>query len=827
MNDSDNTDVPSYDADSIQVLKGADAVRKRPGMYIGDTDDGSGLHHMCFEVVDNAIDEAQAGHADRIEVTIHPDSSVSVDDNGRGIPTEIHVEQGVSAATVVMTELHAGGKFDGKSYQFSGGLHGVGVSVVNFLSEWLHMEIFRGGQVHYQEFDRGAPVGFLRVTGKTGRTGTRVTFRPDLQVFKQVDWHFDILVRRLRELAYLNAGIRISIKDERCDPEQEEVFEYSVGIRSFIEQINRSRQHLNKTAFYINEERSTPDGEPMIVEACLQWSDSYQESTYCFTNSIRNQDGGSHQAGLRAALTRTINNYATESGMAKQLKDPLSGEDIREGLSAVLAIKVRDPKFSSQTKDKLVSSEVKPIVESVIADRLGEYLEENPHDARAVVEKCIDASRARLAARRARELVRRKGALEGSSLPGKLADCQERDPSKAEIFIVEGDSAGGSAKQGRDRATQAILPIRGKILNVEKARVEKVLSNQEIVNLITALGTGIHEDFDIEKLRYHKIILMTDADVDGSHIRTLLLTFFYRHMEELVDRLNLYIAQPPLYRVKKGKQTLYLKNDEEFEAYILDSGAKGVSLDRASTNGAPPDALAVGEDLKDLVSKIRRYSQVLDRFSRRMDGRVVDAVVRVARISHDDLGDADALEAKGELIAAWLTEHIPDSVPVICKVVDDEEHGHALLVRTRLSGSDRFSRLDFELVTSGDYHDLIRLEERLGEVRQGPFMLRPSGTSEEDAKALDQHVDLVAVAAAVMAAGRKGLSIQRYKGLGEMNPDQLWETTMDPETRTLIQVQPGDEVSTDKIFEILMGDDVEQRRRFIEEHALEVKNLDV
>ena len=835
---SDDTPAPSsgasavggqraYDADSIQVLKGADAVRKRPGMYIGDTDDGTGLHHMCFEVVDNAIDEAQAGHADRVMVVIHADQSVSVDDNGRGIPTEIHEEQGVSAATVVMTELHAGGKFDGQSYQFSGGLHGVGVSVVNFLSEWLHMEIFRQGQVHYQEFAQGVPQGDLKVTGKTGRTGTRVTFRPDPEVFNLVEWNFDILVKRLRELAYLNAGLRISITDERGEVEQTEVFEYPVGIRSFIEQINRNRRHLNGTVFYVHEERKTPDGEPIVVEACMQWSDAYSESVYCFTNSIRNADGGTHQAGLRAAMTRTVNAYANDSGMAKQLKEPLSGDDIREGLSAVLAIKVRDPKFSSQTKDKLVSSEVKPIVESVLADRLAEYLEENPHDAKAVVEKCIEASRARMAARRARELVRRKGALESTSLPGKLADCQERDPEKAELFIVEGDSAGGSAKGGRDRATQAILPIRGKILNVEKARVEKILSNQEIVNLITALGCGIHEDFNIEKLRYHKVILMTDADVDGSHIRTLLLTFFYRHMEPLVDGRNLYIAQPPLYRVKKGKQTLYLKDDHAFEAYILDSGVRGVTLERASGNGAPADALALGEDLKDLISKVRRYRRVLDRLGRRVDARVMDCIVRAVPLSHEDLSDADLLAKKAGEITAWLTEHVPDSGPVVCRVVDDEEHGHALLVRTRLSGSDRFTRLDFDLLTAGDHHDLKRLEGHLTDVRGGPFVLRPSGADDSDAAELDSHVDLDAVAIAVMASGRKGLSIQRYKGLGEMNPDQLWETTMDPDTRTLIQVQPGDEVSTDKIFEVLMGDDVEQRRRFIEDHALEVKNLDV
>ncbi|HJN92729.1 MAG TPA: DNA gyrase subunit B, partial [Dehalococcoidia bacterium] len=647
------------------------------------------------------------------------------------------------------------------------------------------------------------------------------------EVFAVVEWNFDTLAKRLRELAYLNAGIRISIRDERADPEQIEVFEYAIGIRSFIDQINRNRRHLNKTVFLINEERETPDGEPMVVEACLQWSDAYQENVYCFTNSIRNQDGGTHQAGLRAALTRTINNYVAESSFAKQLKEPLSGDDIREGLSAVLAIKVRDPKFSSQTKDKLVSSEVKPIVESVIADRLSEFLEENPHDAKAVVEKCVEASRARMAARRARELVRRKGALESTSLPGKLADCQERDPEKAELFIVEGDSAGGSAKQGRDRATQAILPIRGKILNVEKARVEKILSNQEIVALITAMGTGIHEDFDIEKLRYHKVILMTDADVDGSHIRTLLLTFFYRHMVDLVDRRNLYIAQPPLFRVKKGKQTLYLKNEDAFEQYILESGVRGVGLERASANGAPADALAMGEDLKDLISKVRRYRQLLDRIGRRLDSRVIDAVVRIAPLEHADLADGAGLQAKAATLAEWITENIPEAAPVMCKVVDDEEHGHAMLVRTRLSGSDRFSRLDFELLTSGDYHDLRRLESRLADVRGGPFLLRPSGTSDDDAKALDRLSDLEEVASAVMASGRKGLTIQRYKGLGEMNPEQLWETTMDPDTRTLLQVQPGDEVSTNKIFEVLMGDDVEQRRRFIEDHALEVKNLDV
>jgi DNA gyrase subunit B len=804
-----------YTADSIQVLKGRDAVRKRPGMYIGDTDDGTGLHHMCFEVVDNAIDEAQAGYATRVDVVINADNSVSVTDDGRGIPTEIHAEQGVSAATVVMTELHAGGKFDGKSYSFSGGLHGVGVSVVNFLSDWLHMEIYRQGEVHFQEFDHGAPVDALAVTGKTQRSGTKITFRPDLDVFHRIEWSFDTVAKRLRQLAYLNAGIRISIEDERGEG-QKEVFEYSNGIRSFIEQINRNRKALNRLPFYICEERVGPDDEPMILEACMQWSDSYQETVFCFTNSIRNQDGGTHQAGLRAALTRTINAYATERNLLKQLKEPLSGEDVREGLSCVLAIKVRDPKFSSQTKDKLVSSEVKPVVESGIGERLAEYLEENPADAKAVVEKCVDAARARMAARKARELVRRKGALENTSLPGKLADCQEKDPAQSEIFIVEGDSAGGSAKQGRDRRTQAILPIRGKILNVEKARVEKVLSNDEIVTLITALGTSIHEDFDIEKLRYHKVILMTDADVDGSHIRTLLLTFFYRHMEELLTKLHLFIAQPPLYRVKRGKKSRYLKNEVLFEEYLLDSGCEGSRLLRASDG----DVLAQGDALMSVVKTMLTYRKLLARVGRRREETVVDGTVCSAPLSSKVLADRPALEAAAASLVAWLEERHPEALPVSAEVQDDEEHGQRLVVRIRLNGTDRQTVLDFDFVRSGDYKDLKKLQEELGDLREGPFIL-------EGGKDPLTLADLGEVADAVLERGRHGLGIQRYKGLGEMNPDQLWETTMDPATRTLIQVLPGEDIKTDEMFTVLMGDDVERRRAFIETHALEVRNLDV
>ena len=809
---------PQYTADSIQVLKGRDAVRKRPGMYIGDTDDGSGLHHMCFEVVDNAVDEAQAGAADFVKVVIHDDGHVSVFDNGRGIPTEIHAEQGVSAATVVMTELHAGGKFDGASYAYSGGLHGVGVSVVNFLSAWLEMEIYRQGKAHFQRFDQGVPVGELKVVGPTTRQGTLVHFMPDPAVFGSLEWVFATLSGRMRQLAYLNAGLVIKLQDQRAGQEQKVVYQYPEGIRSFIEQLNRTRTPLNKTAFYVLEERPpSPEEPPIVVEACLQWSDAYQENVFCFTNSIRNVDGGTHQAGLRAALTRTINAYATEHNLAKQLKDPLSGDDVREGLSAVLAVKVRDPKFSSQTKDKLVSSEVKPVVEAVVAERLAEFLEENPHEARAIVEKCVEAARARVAARKARELVRRKGALENTSLPGKLADCQERDPSQAELYIVEGDSAGGSAKQGRDRRTQAILPIRGKILNVEKARLEKVLSNQEIAALITALGTGIDADFDIGRLRYHRVILMTDADVDGSHIRTLLLTFFYRHMEELVNRKHLHIAQPPLYRVKRGKTSLYLKNDAAFDEYLRDAGAAGVRLVRPGG-----DVVAVGEDLKALVRTMQRYLGICARLGLRYDPSVVDALARLEPLRPANLVDREAVEAGAEALGAWLLEHAEALAPVEVRVVEDEEEGFSVLVGTRRDGSRRFTRIDSDLLTSGDYLELCRIQRELGELRDGAFELEIDGRDEPvPAEGLE------AVAEAVVANGRKGLSIQRYKGLGEMNPEQLWDTTMNPSTRTMLQVHPGEDIETDEIFTILMGDDVERRRHFIEEHALEVRNLDV
>jgi len=771
---------------------------------------------MCFEVVDNAVDEAQAGAADLVKVVICADGSVSVFDNGRGIPTEIHATQGVSAATVVMTELHAGGKFDGSSYTYSGGLHGVGVSVVNFLSEWLEMEIYREGKVHHQRFDHGGPTAPLEVTGRTTRRGTRVAFRPDPEVFGSIDWSFGTLAGRLRQLAYLNARLRILLKDLRPEREQEVVFEYAAGIRSFIEQLNRNRSPLNPTPFYFLEERQTADEEPIVVEACMQWSDAYQENVYCFTNSIRNVDGGSHQAGLRAALTRTINSYAQASNLAKQLKAPLSGDDVREGLSAVLAVKVRDPKFSSQTKDKLVSSEVKPVVEASIAERLGEWLEEHPQEARAIIEKCVEAARARVAARKARELVRRKGALETTSLPGKLADCQERDPAAAELYIVEGDSAGGSAKQGRDRRTQAILPIRGKILNVEKARLEKVLSNQEIAALITALGTGIDEDFDIERLRYHHVILMTDADVDGSHIRTLLLTFFYRHMEELVGRGHLYIAQPPLYRVKRGKKSLYLKNDAAFEEYLRDAGAAGARL--LSPGG---DVLATGEDLKAMVLTMQQYQRVLERVGRRGDGQVVDALVRATPLTASDLRDREATDAAADRLHAWLEERVPGLAPIESEVLEDEE-GCTIEVSTRQDGSYRLTRLDTDFVTSGDYRELCRLQRKLCELPGGPYVLEGAGKGEAE------HLpDLSAVAEAVLAAGRKGVTIQRYKGLGEMNPEQLWDTTMNPGTRTMLRVEPGEDIRTDEIFTILMGDDVERRRRFIEDHALEVRNLDV
>ena len=809
------SDAPDYGADQIQVLKGLAAVRKRPGMYIGDTDDGTGLHHMVFEVVDNAIDEALAGYCDQVDVTIHIDGSVSVADNGRGIPVAMHSTEKRSAAEVVMTVLHAGGKFDNESYKVSGGLHGVGVSVVNALSEWLEMEIRRDGRVWRQEYDQGRPRNSLRPTGKTERTGTRVRFSPDPEVFSNIEFSFDILSQRLREMSFLNAGLRILIEDERSETSEE--FCYAGGIASFVEHLNRNRSVLHPTPIYLKEQR---DGSE--VEACLQWNDGYKESVYCFTNTIRNRDGGTHLAGFRAALTRTLNSYAADNGKFK-MRSSLGGEDVREGLTAVLAVKAPDPKFSSQTKDKLVSSEIKGLVDSVVSERLAEFLEENPSEARAVIDKAVDASRARDAARRARELVRRKGALEIAGLPGKLADCQSKDPTQCELFIVEGDSAGGSAKQGRERRFQAILPIRGKILNVEKARYDRVLSNQEIATIIKALGTGIGaEDFALAKLRYHKVVIMTDADVDGSHIRTLLLTFFFRHMQELVEKGHLYIAQPPLFRVKKGKAERYIKDENQLEDHLLHLGVRQVRLVPAEAVEGP---VLEGEFLRNLVKRLLEQRRILERLAMRRDPRVIDLALRVLQVAEQDFESEEAARAWAARLEESLGIHHPELGAMTITVQEDEEgeEGWAVVVTTRVDGALRQTALSPTLLRTGEMRRMRRTQEQLRVAGSGPWLL------EQPARQVDpllvEHLD--EAVQTVLDLGRKGQSIQRYKGLGEMNPDQLWDTTMCPDNRTLLQVRADEEIKADEVFTILMGDDVERRRQFIEEHALEVRNLDV
>ncbi|MBI3070715.1 MAG: DNA topoisomerase (ATP-hydrolyzing) subunit B [Deltaproteobacteria bacterium] len=799
-----------YNAESIKVLKGLDAVRKRPGMYIGDTDDGSGLHHMVYEVVDNSIDEALAGFCDHVSVVIHVGGSVTVEDNGRGIPVDIHQGEGRSAAEVIMTELHSGGKFDHNSYKVSGGLHGVGVSVVNALSEHLALEIRRDGKVFFQEYVRGKPVLELKETGTTTTRGTKVTFRPDREIFPRRDYSFDTLSQRLRELSFLNRGVTISIADERDGRKHQ--FDYKGGIRSFVEHLNKNKTVVHPTPVYF-----IADEAGMTVEIGLQWNDSYQENIFCFTNNIPNRDGGTHLTGFRSALTRTLNQYASDQNLSKG--STLSGEDCREGLTAVLSVKVPDPKFSSQTKDKLVSSEVKGIVETVINDKLKQFLEESPSESRQIVSKAIEAARAREAARKARELIHRKGALDSGSLPGKLADCQERDPAQCEIFIVEGDSAGGSAKQGRDRRFQAILPLRGKILNVEKARFDKMLSSQEIALLITALGTGIgHGHFDIAKLRYGRVIIMTDADVDGAHIRTLLLTFFYRQMPEVVARGNLYIAQPPLYRVKRGKSAKYLKDDRALEQFLVEGGTADLSVRSANGEGF------TGDPLRDWVSRALEYRQLLSRIDRVCDARIVDAAARGLGLTREDLGDGDALAAKLVSLEDDLAKSHPDVLPVEFELDDDPEHGaKRVTCRTRVGATRRETVLDVPFVTSPEFVDARELAVEIARIGSPPFSL----VKREGGEVLEVAPTLESLAEVVLALGRKGYEIQRYKGLGEMNPEQLWETTMNPETRALYKVRIDDSVEADAIFTILMGDAVEPRREFIEENALSVKNLDI
>ena len=796
-----------YGADSIKVLRGLDAVRKRPGMYIGDTDDGSGLHHMVYEVVDNAIDEALAGHCDIVIVKLNADGSVTVTDNGRGIPVDIHTEEGVSAAEVIMTQLHAGGKFDNNSYKVSGGLHGVGVSVVNALSEWLELVIFRNEKQHQITFKMGEAAGPLEIIGDAvGQSGTHVTFMPSTEIFAHINFEFSTLEHRLRELAFLNSGVRIRLADERTADGAVSEFYFDGGLMAFVEYLNRSRNSLHPTII-ANSER-----DDITVELALAWTDSFHENTLCFTNNIPQRDGGAHLAGFRGAMTRVVNNYAQQSGIAKKEKVQLTGEDSREGLTAIVSVKVPDPKFSSQTKDKLVSSEVRPVVENAVADCLTQWFEEHPADAKRIVSKAYEAAAAREAARKARDLTRRKGVMDIASLPGKLADCQERDPAKSEVFLVEGDSAGGSAKQGRDRANQAILPLRGKILNVERARLDKMLSSVEIGTLITALGAGVgNADMDVEKIRYHKVIIMTDADVDGSHIRTLLLTFFFRHMRPLIEKGYLYIAQPPLFRAKRGQSEVYLKDQRELDIYLMDAGLKDAVLITADGNQM------AGADLVDVTNLAVATSRLIETVGRQLGNRDVIEQAAIAGLINPAMLDnakaaedlANRLEAKADsLEKGWSG------------MIEQTDNGPAIVVQRRLRGITERHIIDRRIVSTGEARRLDEAATHLQTIYGKPASLRYA----------NQQITINGpseLSQLIFQTGRKGAQISRYKGLGEMNPSQLWETTLDPEQRILLQVTIEQEDEADNAFSTLMGEAVEERRNFIQENALRVANLDV
>ncbi len=816
----------SYTAEAIKVLPGLEAVRKRPDMYIGDTST-RGFHHLVFEVLDNSVDEALAGYCNEVNVTIHADESVTVEDNGRGIPVDIHEETGKSAAEVVMTMLHAGGKFDGTVYKVSGGLHGVGVTVVNALSEYLLLEIRKDGKVWYQKYERGEPTTELKETGKTKRSGTKIRFKPDSSIFEINEFNYDTLTHRIRELAFLNSGLRIKLIDERNSREQE--FYYKGGIVAFVQELNKNKNMLHPKPIFVSGEK-----DDIIVEVALQYHDGYTETIFCYANNINNIEGGTHLTGFRGALTRTINKYAEDQGLLKNAKVTLSGEDTREGLTAVISVKLPNPKFEGQTKTKLGNTEVKGIVETLLNEKLGTLFEESPSVARKIVEKTVEAARARDAARKARELTRRKSALDSGSLPGKLADCQERDPHHCELFIVEGESAGGSAKQARIRYNQAVLPLRGKILNVEKARFDKMLNNEEIRTTITALGTGIgSDDFDISKIRYHRIILMSDADVDGSHIRTLLLTFFYRQIPEIIDKGYLYVAQPPLYRIKRGKDERYLKDDHEFENYLLQIGIEGVSLkvnrsgissDESKETSGEPYRTIKGDRFLEIIKKSISYGKILERLGRwGRDARIVDAYANRDgfRKSHLKIGNESELDEQIKGIKQWIEKRYPEISAIDWNLEEDEEHNCLRIIyHFKETGRNRATVIDFDFLNSPDFVELKNLRDTIKVVSDPPYFIQEDGNEMKigSLKEATEHI---------FSLGKKGMFIQRYKGLGEMNPEQLWQTTMNPETRVLKQVRVEDAVQANEIFTILMGDQVEPRKEFIEKNALNVRNLDV